>query len=262
MGTYEGKVAVVTASAAGIGKAIVERLIAEGAHVLATSRNGADELAAQLGERCHSMKVDIADEDQIIAMVERAKELFGRIDVAFNVANGAGFGTILNSTAAQWRIAFDVSVMGTFNCVRHQAKSMIASGTKGAIVNVASLNADVPAKGLSSYSAAKAAIVMLGKACSIEMAQYGIRVNTLSPGLTGTPVNQAMPDAMMAAYLDRIPAGRVATAEEQADAALYLGSDKASYIFGANLIVDGGWANSGYPDTRPWFGSALDDQLG
>ena len=262
MKRYEGKVAVVTASAAGIGRAIVEKLIEEGAYVLATSRNGADELAARMGERCRSMKVDIGDEDQISEMIEVARQTFGKIDVAFNVANGASLGTILGSTSAQWRVAFDVSVMGTFNCVRQQARHMIEAGVKGVIVNIASLNAEVPAKGLSSYSAAKAAIVMLGKACSIELAPHGIRVNTLSPGLTGTPVNMVMPDAMRDAYLDRIPAGRMATPEEQAEAALFLGSDQASYIHGANLVVDGGWQNSGYPDTRLWFGDLLDDRLG
>ncbi|HKR87473.1 MAG TPA: SDR family NAD(P)-dependent oxidoreductase [Phenylobacterium sp.] len=262
MKRYEGKVAVVTASAAGIGRAIVERLVAEGAHVLATSRNGADELAAKLGERCVSMRVDIGQEDQIIAMVEAAKARFGRIDVAFNVANGARLGTILGSSAAEWRVAFDVSVIGTFNCVRHEARQMIEAGIRGAIVNVASLNADVPARGLSSYSAAKAAIVMLGKACSIEFAQYGVRVNTLSPGLTGTAVNKDIPEAMLAAFMERIPVGRMASPEEQAEAALFLGSEQASYICGENLVVDGGWANSGYPDTRLWFGGLLDDKLG
>lgn len=262
MKRYEGKVAVVTGSAAGIGRSIVERLIAEGAQVLATSRNGADALAAELGERCVSMKVDIGEEEQIAAMVEFAKERFGRIDVAFNVANGSSLGTILGTSSAEWRKTFDISVMGTFNCVRLQARAMIEAGIKGAIVNVSSLNADVPARGLSSYSCGKAAIVMLAKACAIEMAEYGIRVNTLSPGLTGTPVNAAIPEAMFGAFMDRIPAGRMGTAEEQAEAALFLGSDQASYIYGANLVVDGGWSHSGYPDTRLWFGPYLDDKIG
>ncbi|HKX78929.1 MAG TPA: SDR family NAD(P)-dependent oxidoreductase [Novosphingobium sp.] len=262
MNRYEGKVAVVTASAAGIGRAIVERLIAEGATVLATSRNGADALAEELGARCHSLKVDISSEEQIINMIDVAKERFGKIDVAFNVANGASLGTILGSTAEQWRVAFDVSVIGTFNCVRHEARHMIENGVKGAIVNVASLNAETPARGLSAYSCAKAAIVMLAKACSIEMAEYGIRVNTLSPGLTRTPVNSEIPEAMEKAFMDRIPVGRQATPNEQAEAALFLGSDQSSYMYGHNLVVDGGWSNSGYPDTRLWFGPFLDDKLG
>lgn len=261
MKRYEGKVAVVTGSAAGIGRAIVERLIAEGAQVLATSRNGTDALAAELGENCVSMKVDIGDEAQIEAMVDYAKQRFGRIDVAFNVANGASLGTILGSSSAEWRVAFDVSVMGTFNCVRLQARHMAQAGIKGAIVNIASLNADVPARGLSSYASAKAAIVMLGKSCSIELAEYGIRVNTVSPGLTATPTNEQMPQVMYDAFMERIPFGRPARAEEQAEAALFLGSDQASYISGTNLVVDGGWANSGYPETRKWFGDYLTDKL-
>lgn len=262
MNRYEGKVAIVTASAAGIGKAIVERLIAEGAQVLATSRNGADELAEAMGERCVSMKVDIADEAQIEAMVNFAMERFGRIDAVFNVANGSTLGTILGTTSDEWRKTFDISVMGTFNCTRLAARAMIKAGIKGSIVNVSSLNADVPARGLSSYSCGKAAIVMLAKACAIEMAEYGIRVNTLSPGLTGTPVNQNIPEAMFGAFMDRIPVGRMGTPEEQAEAALFLGSDQSSYMFGANLVVDGGWSHSGYPDTRLWFGPYLDDRLG
>lgn len=261
MKRYEGKVAVVTAAAAGIGKRITEHLVAEGAQVLATSRNGADALAEQLGSSCVSMKVDIADEAQIHAMIAEADKRFGRIDVAFNVANSAGFGTILGSSSADWRMAFDVSVMGTFHCVQAQARHMIATGVKGAIVNVASLNATIPAIGMSSYSSAKAAIVMLGQSCSIELAPHGIRVNTLSPGLTRTPVNADIPPAMLDAYMERIPMRRTASADEQAAAALFLASDQASYISGHNLIVDGGWTNSGYPDTTHWFGPLLNDNI-
>lgn len=261
MSLYEGKTAVVTAASSGIGKAIAERLIAEGARVVATSRNGADALAEQLGERCVSMHVDITDESQIAAMIEATSRRFGAIDAAFNVANQSSFGTILGSTAAEWKTAFDGTVIGTFNCVRLQARHMIQQGVQGSIVNVASINADMPAWGLSSYAAAKAAVVMLVRACSVEFAHHGIRVNALSPGLTATPANAAMSQPMTDAFLGRIPLRRAATPEEQANAALFLGSSQASYISGENLVVDGGWANTGYPDTRPWLQPLLDEKL-
>lgn len=261
MSLYEGKTAVVTAASSGIGRAIAERLIAEGARVVATSRNGADALAEQLGERCVSMHVDITDESQIAAMIEATSRRFGAIDAAFNVANQSSFGTILGSTAAEWKTAFDGTVIGTFNCVRLQARHMIQQGVQGSIVNVASINADMPAWGLSSYAAAKAAVVMLVRACSVEFAHHGIRVNALSPGLTATPANAAMSQPMTDAFLGRIPLRRAATPEEQANAALFLGSSQASYISGENLVVDGGWANTGYPDTRPWLQPLLDEKL-
>lgn len=260
MSRYQDKVAVVTGSASGIGRAIVQKLIAEGAHVLATDinrRGGADALAAEMGERCVPLTVDVSKEEHVANMIDVLKSRFGKLDVAFNVAGSAKAGTLLGSSAEDWKFGIDLCLLGTFYCMKHEARLMIDAGVKGAIVNVSSLNGEVPAWGLSSYCAAKAGVVMLGKSGSIELAEHGIRVNTVSPGLTATPVNSAVPEAMLKAYLERIPMRRMARADEQVEACLFLGSDAASYVNGANLAVDGGWANSGYPDTRLWFGEHL-----
>ncbi|KHK90417.1 SDR family NAD(P)-dependent oxidoreductase [Novosphingobium malaysiense] len=251
---YEGKTAIVTAANSGIGRAITERLIAEGARVLATSRSGTEALAGELGERCLPLAVDIASEEDIARMVDVACERFGRIDSCFNVANTSKFGPILKGSTADWRVAFDSSVIGTYNCVKYVSRHMIDTGIKGAIVNIASVNATMPAYGLSSYACAKAAIVMLGKSCSIELGPLGIRVNTVSPGLTHTAANANMPGAMRSLYLERIPIGRPAAAAEQAEAALFLASHAASYINGADLVVDGGWSNAAYPDLSAFIG--------
>lgn len=260
MSRYRDKVAVVTGSASGIGRAIVQKLIAEGAYVLATDinrRGGADALAAEMGPRCVALTVDVTKEEHVAHMAEVIESRFGKLEVAFNVAGAAKAGTLLGSSVEDWRFGLELCVVGTFNCMKHEAKLMIASSVKGAIVNVSSLNADVPAWGLGSYCAAKAGVVMLAKSGSIELSEYGIRVNTVSPGLTATPVNVAMPEKMLDAYMERIPMRRTAHVEEQAEACLFLGSEAASYITGANLVVDGGWSNSGYPDTRLWFGGQL-----
>ena len=260
MGRFENKVGVVTGSASGIGRAIVEKLVAEGAVVLATDINrsgGVDALAAELGERCVPLTMDVSREDHVERTAELVRSRFGRLDMAFNVAGASKPGTLLGSSVENWRFGLDLCVVGTFICMKHEARVMIDTGVKGAIVNVSSMNAEMPAWGLGSYCAAKAAVVMLAKSGSIELSEHGIRVNTVSPGITSTPMNGAMPAPMLDAYLERIPMNRVARVEGQVEACLFLASEAASYITGTNLVVDGGWANSGYPDMRPWLGPVL-----
>ena len=259
MSFYKDKVAVVTASAAGIGEAIVRELVAEGAFVIASDinrRGGADALAAELGERCIPVTVDVSKEEDIVRMVDMAVEKFGRLDVAFNVAGTAKFGTVLDGTAEDFRFALELCVVGTYLCMQHEARQMIKSGVQGSIVNVSSINSQVPAWGMNSYCAAKAAVDMLGKNAAIELAEHNIRVNTVAPGLTLTKSNSAIPERMLNAFMGRIPMKRMASAREQARACLFLGSDDASYVTGASLVVDGGWTQTGYPDTRLWFGDA------
>ena len=132
---------------------------------------------------------------------------------------------------------------------------MLAQGDGGAIVNVSSLNSRVPAFGSVSYCAAKAGAAMLSEVGALEWGPDGIRVNTISPGLVNTPLTSMVfsTPGVEQAYLDRIPMGAAAKPEQIAAAALYLGSDDASYVSGVNLFVDGAWATSTYPDMRALF---------
>jgi NAD(P)-dependent dehydrogenase (short-subunit alcohol dehydrogenase family) len=252
---YVEKVALVTGGAAGIGEAVVRQLIAEGASVLAADLNSEriGALAKELGDRCVGLRADVAKEEDVKTMVATAVEQFGRLDVAFNVAGSARMGALVDISEEDWRFSIDICLNGTFLCMKHEARQMIASGIRGSIVNVASLNAQVPAWGLASYCAAKAGLEMLGKCGSLEFAEYGIRVNSVSPGLTSTPTTSFMTPQILDAYLAMIPLKRPAKPEEQAEVCLYVGSDAAPYMTGANIYVDGGWSHNAYPDTRAWF---------
>jgi NAD(P)-dependent dehydrogenase (short-subunit alcohol dehydrogenase family) len=139
--------------------------------------------------------------------------------------------------------------------MKHEARAMIEGGISGAIVNVSSLNSEVPMFGGAAYCSAKAAVAMLSKCGALELAESNISVNAVSPGLTDTPLTALLSGVPGArdAYMDRIPMKRAATPDDIASACLYLGSDDAKYISGTNLFVDGAWATSGYPDLRPYL---------
>ena len=252
---YERKVAVVTGGASGIGRAIVNRIVAEGGSVVVGDLNEVrlTHLATELGDAVVGVVTDVRRESDVSALVATAVERFGRLDVAFNAAGLGRGGAVWELTEETWDATVDVCLKGCFFAVKHEALRLVEQGDGGAIVNIASLNSRVPMRGGSPYTASKAAVEMLTMNAALELAEYGIRVTAISPGLIATPLTEPLltiPGAK-AAYLERIPLGRVGTPEEIAATAAFLGSDEASYVSGANLFVDGGWALSGYPDLRP-----------
>jgi NAD(P)-dependent dehydrogenase (short-subunit alcohol dehydrogenase family) len=253
---YTGKVAIVTAAASGIGEAIARQLVSEGASLTLADINGdrLNVLQEQLGrDRCAIVRSDISRESDVERLVAHTKQRFGKLDVAFNVAGAARMGAILDQSEEEWRYGLDICLTGSFLCMKHEARQMISDGAQGSIVNVASINAQTPCWGLASYCAAKAGLEMLGRNGALEFADFSIRVNTVSPGLTSTPATAYMGPDLIKAYMERIPLKRQATAADQAEACLFLGSDSASYITGSNLVVDGGWQLTAYPDMRKHF---------
>lgn len=251
MARFEGKVAVVTGGASGIGLAIARRLLAEGASVAAGDLNPAD-----LGERSVCVTTDVTREADVENLVAQAVDRFGGVDLAFNVAGGSRPGYIVDLSAEDWDFTVDLCLKGVFLGMKHQARQMMRQGRGGAIVNIASLNAHVPMHAGSAYVSAKAGVELLSRNGALEFAEHGIRVNAILPGLVQTPLTRRHfdnPDAL-AAFNARIPMGRPAQPEEIAAPALFLASADASYISGASLLVDGAWAVSGYPDMRPFRG--------
>lgn len=256
---YAGKVAVVTGGASGIGEAIVRRLLAEGASVVAGDVNTGrlDMLGKELGDRFHGVRADVRSEDDVAALVGAASRL-GSLDVGFNVA-GLGRGSAITEQSAEdWKFVLDVCLNGVFFAMKHEGQAMAGSGG-GAILNISSLNSEVPMFGGSAYCTAKAGVAMLTKCGALELAESHIRVNAVSPGLTDTPLTSMTKTVpgILDAYNERIPFKRAASPEEIAAAALYLSSDDASYISGVNLFVDGAWATTGYPDLRPHIAAAM-----
>jgi NAD(P)-dependent dehydrogenase (short-subunit alcohol dehydrogenase family) len=253
---FVGKVAVVTGATSGIGNAIVRCLVTEGANVVAAGRNS-EKLAAledELGDSVVGMRADVLVEDDLRELVSRAVSRFGGLDLAFNVVGGAGrHSAIVDTEREDWDAVMDLTLRSAFLGMKYQAARMISQGRGGAIVNISSVNQHMPLYGRASYAAAKAGVGMLTQNAALELARHRIRVNAILPGLTDTRPNQRskVPE-IRAAYVERIPLGRAAEPEEIARPALFLASEGANYVTGVSLVVDGGWALTGYPDASRW----------
>jgi meso-butanediol dehydrogenase/(S,S)-butanediol dehydrogenase/diacetyl reductase len=258
---YEGTVALVTGAGSGIGRAIATRIAAEGGRVVAGDvvPDGLATLAEELGDDVATSTGDVTVEADVAALVALAVDRFGGLDAAFHVAGASRPGLIVDLAEDDWDFTVDLCLKGVFLGIKHAARRMIEQGRGGAIVNVASLNSRVPMFFGAAYSAAKAGVVSLGQSAALELGEHGIRVSTVSPGLTATALARPMTEvpAAYAAYMSRIPLGRPAAPAEIAASATFLASDDASYVSGANLFVDGGWEQTGYPDLRPMFGDIV-----
>jgi meso-butanediol dehydrogenase/(S,S)-butanediol dehydrogenase/diacetyl reductase len=253
---YEGKVAIVTGAASGIGLAIVRRVAAEGGRVAAGDVNveSLDRLQQELGDAVTVLRADVTREGDLEALVDTAVDRFGRVDASFSAAGIVGSAApVWELTEQDWDKTINVCLKGCFFAVKHVARRLIQQGEGGAIVNIASLMSQVPVWGVSHYTVAKAGIEMLTKNAALELGEHRIRVTTVSPGLIATPMTEPglQIPGVLDGYLERIPMGRVGTPDDIASAAAFLASDEASYLSGANIFVDGAWAVTGHPDFRP-----------
>jgi NAD(P)-dependent dehydrogenase (short-subunit alcohol dehydrogenase family) len=254
-GRYDGKVAVVTGGASGIGLAIVRRLLAEGASVVAGDRSvdALRQLESALGERFAGVEIDVRAEADLERLVAMAVDRFGGVHAGFNCAGMAEGTNIVDLPLKAWSRVHDVVLTGVFLAVKHQARQMIAQGGGGAIVNIASVSGVVPAHGAAAYTVAKAGVVMLTQNAALELGDHRIRVNALAPGLVDTPMAAStgnMEPAIQALWLEHTPMGRIGRTDDIAAAAAFLASDEASWISGVNLFVDGGSQLTAAPDFR------------
>lgn len=253
---FENKVAIVTGGASGIGLAIVESLLEAGAKVAIADLNEAamQELEAAHADKVVAVKTNVTIEQDVEQLVQKTIKAFGQLNFAFNVAGASKAGVITDLAESDWDFTVDLCLKGVFLSLKHQAKYMKEHGG-GAIVNVASLNAQVPMYSGSAYTSAKAGVEMLTKNAALELARHNIRVNAILPGLVLTPLTAQLTniEAIHEAYMERIPMKRAADPKEMAGPALFLVSDEASYVNGASLIVDGAWQTSGYPDLSKFF---------
>lgn len=256
---FGGKVAVVTGAASGIGSSLATALVAEGASVIGLDIDepGLGKKAAELGDAFVPVTADVTAEAQVAAAIGVAAERFGRLDAAFNVAGGSRIGAITDMAEADWDFTVDLVQKSVFLCTKHEARLMRDSGNGGAIVNISSLDGRIPMPGGSPYATGKAGVVMFSKNAALELAPHRIRVNSVLPGLVDTPLVAAVmayePAKQM--FLDRIPLGAAATPEQITAPCLFLASDDASYITGTELVVDGGWEISNFPNLAKLAGS-------
>jgi NAD(P)-dependent dehydrogenase (short-subunit alcohol dehydrogenase family) len=238
MARMEGKVAVVTGAASGIGAATAARFAAEGATVVGWDLDGAD------------ASVDVRDEAAVSAAVADVVVRHGRLDAVVHAAGVAGGGPVHLVPAEEWDRVVDVNLKGTFLVGKHAVAAMLAQepvdGERGAIVNIASVEGLAGTEGGSTYNAAKGGVVILTKNMAIDYGRSGVRVNAICPGFIDTPMLQGVfaMDGMTDVLADITAAhqlGRLGRADEIASAALFLCSTDASFVTGVALPVDGGY---------------------
>jgi NAD(P)-dependent dehydrogenase (short-subunit alcohol dehydrogenase family) len=252
-GRLQGRVGVVTGGASGIGAQCARHFVREGARVVVGDLN-AEGLAAiveELGaDACASEVVNVTEPDDVQRLVDRAQSEFGPIDLALNAAGVGTYSPVHAHAVEQWDTVVDVCLKGVFLALRAESAAMVASGKRGAIINIASINAIVPAEGMAAYCAAKAGVAMLTRCAAMELGPRGIRVVGIGPGFIETPMTEyaRQMDGVQQAYLDSIPLGRVGVPSDIADAAVFLASEEASWVSGTTIWVDGAEANKGYPE--------------
>ena len=243
----EGKVALITGAGSGIGYAIAECFGAEGASVVINYLGYADDakqLAQKLTQGGHhsvAIEADVSNQGQVNAMVQQAVEQLGTIDILVNNAGIESSAPLLDVTEESWDKMLSVDLKGAFLCLQACGRIM-KQHNKGSIVNISSIHEDLAFPGFAPYCAAKGGMRMLMRDAAVELAQYTIRVNDIAPGAIATPINKkTMADPeKMAALKQLIPLGRMGTPNEVAQVALFLASDRASYVTGSTYYVDGG----------------------
>ena len=249
------QVAVITGAARGIGQAIALALASNGARVVLADidESAAADAAAQIPSAI-SIKLDVSSEEDINACISNIGNALGRVDI---LVNNAGISVKNRVTAdrfptSDWDAVMAVDLRGVFLASRAAAASMVKRGS-GRIVNVASVAGLVPLRLQCAYTSAKAGVVSLTRSMAIELAQNGVAINCVAPGSTLTAMTEKVfygKDGSMAEHaqrlIDHIPAGRVGTVEEVAQAVLFFCDPEASYITGQVLCVDGGWTAGGF----------------
>ena len=242
------KVAVITGSARGIGRAIAEAMALEGARVVITDRDGVEaaKTAQAIGDAAVAIRADVSNPEEIEALFAQAVKAFGRIDILVNNAGIGAARLVLDIGLEEWERIIRINLTGAFLCSQQAARRMISQGTGGKIVNIVSLSGQKGGVGRSAYGASKAGLEVLNKIMAVEFAEHGINVNAIAPGPIMTETGKAMhTQETIDAYHRLIPQRRYGEPSEIATAAVFLASSDASYITGHTLNVDGGFLAAG-----------------
>ena len=244
----DGFVVLVTGGGGGIGAASAELFAAEGAEVVVVAdanAEAAEAVAAGIvagGGRAEAATLDVTDEDAVAALVDTVVARWGRIDAAHNNAGISGDMTPLSELSrVEWDHVLAVNLTGVFLCCKHELRHMAPAG-RGAIVNTSSGAGVVGVAGLGHYAAAKHGVLGLTKSAAIEHARSGVRVNAICPGTTDTPMIRGFMDANPGAakfIVNSVGRGSLGQPDEVAQAAVWLCSDRASFVNGESLMVDG-----------------------
>ncbi len=237
----ENKVAIVTGAASGIGLAIANLFVAEGAKVVYSDVNAPD-LKLDAAQAMF-VKCDVANSADVDALVKAAVDKFGRLDIMVNNAGIGGLGGILDVTDANWEKTLKINLFGVMYGARAASNAMKAAGIKGSIINMSSILGSVGLASTIAYSSTKGGVVQLTHAGALDLAPLGIRMNAIAPGFIVTNMTKAVlaDDNFNAMVKMNTPLGHVGEPNDIAYAALYLASDEAKYVTGTVVYVDGGW---------------------
>jgi NAD(P)-dependent dehydrogenase (short-subunit alcohol dehydrogenase family) len=246
-GRLDGRVALVTGAASGIGRATALELAARGAVVMANDISDAvqhiEEAIVAAGGTAASAVADIGRAGEAQSLVEYTLERFGRLDIAHNNAGVSGTGQVAEVEPEDFERVIRINLLGLFACMRYELPPMLAAGT-GVIVNTASIWSFTGSPGKAAYVASKHAVAGLTRTAALDHASSGVRINAIAPGPIETAMTAAAPPAFLREVVGRTAERRMGRPEEVARAVAWLCSDEASYINGAILPVDGGWLAS------------------
>ena len=250
----EGKVAIVTGGAGGIGSAVCRAFGGEGVGVAVADMDAsrADETAAQVsagGGRAIGVEVEVSSEPSVVAAVQSTVDHFGRVDFLVHCAGNNIRAPVLELAAEDWRSVLDTHLTGAFLFSKAVGRRLVEQGEGGRVVFMSSVAATAPVPERGAYSPAKAGLIGLAGVLSLEWAEYGINVNAVCPGVVLTAMTELVYErepALRAQRLKRMPAGREAYPEEVADLVIFLCSDRAAHISGAAIPIDGAFLNNGF----------------
>ena len=245
MGMLDGKVALVTGAARGIGKAIALKFASEGADVAFTDlviNEAAEETIAEIAAFGHKVKgyaSNAANFDETHTVVEEILKDFGHIDILVNNAGITKDGLVMRMSEAQWDAVIAVNLKSAFNFI-HAVIPQMARQKGGSIINMSSIAGQMGNPGQINYASSKAGLIAMAKSVAKEMGSRGIRANAIAPGFIVSEMTNALPEAVREEYIKNIPLKRGGTVDEIANTALYLASDLSSYVTGQVIAVNGG----------------------
>ncbi len=236
----QGKIAIVTGASSGLGKAIAEMFIKEGAKVVFSDINP---YLGELSENARFLKADTSKKEEVQALVDFAVKEFGSLDIMVNNAGIGLTGELASLTDEIWDKVIAINLSGVFYGLRAAAAYMKEKKIKGSIINMASILGQVGFRTAGAYSASKGGVNQLSRTAALELAPFDIRVNSIAPGFIKTQMTKGIQDneAANASLMGTVPMGKMGEPDDIAYAAVYLASDESKYATGSVLYVDGGW---------------------
>ena len=243
--SLEGRTAIVTGAARGIGKAIAETLAARGANIAVVdlqmdlAEEAANEIAAKTGREVIALEADVSDQASVKAMVKSAIEKFGKIDILVNNAGITRDGLIMRMKEADWDMVLDINLKGAFNCAQALTRPMMKA-RYGRVINITSVSGVTGQAGQTNYSSSKAGLIGFTKALAKELGSRNITVNAIAPGFIETVLTVDLPEEIRDFSMKMTPMARFGQPEDVANAVAFLAAEESSFITGVTLQVDGG----------------------